>query len=130
MTYIERILQLMEKNNVSAHRLEVDCGLSNASIQSWRNGKCKPSISAIVSISSYFGVSTDYLLKGAAENAEKNLNFNAQGNNGQIALGNNIIQEVEKTDTLEKAILQITKDFTEKQKVDLLDYALQISKQK
>lgn len=62
MNTIERIKLLMSERTISAHKLEIDAGLSNASIQAWSNGKANPSAEAIKRIAIYFGVSTDYLL--------------------------------------------------------------------
>lgn len=64
METVKRILDLMQKNGISAHRLEVDASLSISSIQAWKNGKAKPSVEAIKKIAEYFNVSTDYLLLG------------------------------------------------------------------
>ncbi len=64
METIKRIIALMNKNSISAHKLEVSAGLSISSVQSWKNGKAKPSVEAIKKIAEYFNVSTDYLLLG------------------------------------------------------------------
>lgn len=59
---LSRILELMQNEGLTAHQLEVRAGLSNASVQAWRNGRNKPSLDAISKLSDYFGVSVDYLL--------------------------------------------------------------------
>ena len=64
MNISDRILELLKQHKISAHKLEVDCGLANASVQGWKNGRCKPSIDAIKKVAEYFNVSTDYLLFG------------------------------------------------------------------
>lgn len=61
---IDRILKLMEQKNVSAHKLEVEAGLSNASIQAWKKGKAQASIVSLQKIADYFGVSINYILYG------------------------------------------------------------------
>ena len=64
MDIVNRIVELMCQNGISAHKLEVSAGLSISSIQAWKNGKAKPSVDAIKKIAEYFNVSTDYLLLG------------------------------------------------------------------
>lgn len=59
---LSRILELMQNEGLTAHQLEVRAGLSNASVQAWRNGRNKPSLDAISKLSDYFDVSVDYLL--------------------------------------------------------------------
>lgn len=61
---IDRILKLMEQKNVSAHKLEVEAGLSNASIQAWKKGKAQASIASLQKIADYFDVSINYILYG------------------------------------------------------------------
>lgn len=62
MSIIQKILDLMAQNNISAHQLEKRLGLANASIQAWRNGRGKPSADALAKLSDYFKVPVDYLL--------------------------------------------------------------------
>lgn len=59
---IEKILRLLKETNKSENSLEKEIGLAQGSIKNWRNAKSKPSTDAIVKISQYFNVSTDYLL--------------------------------------------------------------------
>lgn len=66
---VEIIIDLMNKNGLNAHQLEVGAKLSNASIQAWSNGRAKPSVEALIKIADYFGVSVDYLLGRDAPNA-------------------------------------------------------------
>lgn len=59
---LRRILDLMQKNGISAHKLEVEAPIAISSIQAWKNGKSKPSLEAVSKIADYFGVSVDYML--------------------------------------------------------------------
>lgn len=63
MSTIEKILDLISKNNISARELCIELDISVSSITDWKNGRAKPSAEAIVKISNYFNVTTDYLLK-------------------------------------------------------------------
>ncbi|MCM1437746.1 MAG: helix-turn-helix domain-containing protein [Roseburia sp.] len=67
----QRVLDLMKKQNLKAHQLEIAANLPNASVQNWVKGKkCKsgemrymsPSSEAITKLARYFNVSADYLL--------------------------------------------------------------------
>lgn len=62
MNTIERILNLMNDQNINAHQLEKSNGLAVSSIQAWKSGKAKPSADALTKLADYFNVSTDYLL--------------------------------------------------------------------
>ena len=68
MNTIERILLLINKHNITAKKLTNDLELSNSAITDWKKGKGRPSIDAIIKISKYFNVTSDWLLTG-----EKNL---------------------------------------------------------
>lgn len=61
---IYRVLALMQANKITAKQLTDDLELSNSSITDWKKGKAKPSADAIIKLSRYFHVSTDYLLLG------------------------------------------------------------------
>ncbi len=61
---VTRIIELMEKNHVTAKQLTSELELSNSSITEWKKGKGTPSTKAVIKIANYFGVSTDYLLMG------------------------------------------------------------------
>lgn len=108
MNYVKRILTLMQEKNISAHKLEVDCELANASVQGWRNGRCKPSVLAVIRIAEYFDVSLDFLLKGENHKEKEEKNF--MQNNG-------IIQNNKNTNNQENTITINN----EKQKDTLLD---------
>ena len=68
---LEKILELMEKNHVTAKQLTSDLGLSGSAISEWKKGKGKPSTDAVVKIARYFNVSTDYILGIEGEQKEK-----------------------------------------------------------
>ncbi|HBF0928968.1 TPA: helix-turn-helix transcriptional regulator [Clostridioides difficile] len=72
---INRILDLMEKNNITAKQLTSDLEISNSSISDWKRGKGKPSSDAIVKMAEYFNVTTDYLLLGTTCNKTNNINL-------------------------------------------------------
>ena len=61
MNTIERILDLIKKNNITARKLTEEAQLSSSAITEWKNGKANPSYGAIVKIAIYFNVNPDYL---------------------------------------------------------------------
>lgn len=61
---IERILKLLDENNINAKTLTLETGLPNSSITEWKKGRAKPSTEAIAKIAEYFNVSTDYIILG------------------------------------------------------------------
>ncbi|MCL2862347.1 MAG: helix-turn-helix domain-containing protein [Firmicutes bacterium] len=67
MIILERILKLIEENQITAYKLTSDCGLSNSAVSDWKSNKAKPGTDAVVKLAKYFNVSTDYLL-GLTEN--------------------------------------------------------------
>ena len=59
---VDLIIQLQAERGVTNKEIEVECGLSNAVISQWKNGKSKPGTDAIRRLAAYFNVTTDYLL--------------------------------------------------------------------
>ncbi len=86
MSVINRILLLMEKENINARKLTRDLELSNSSITEWKKGKAKPSIEAVVKIAGYFGVTTDYLLldeQNSVPDGEEDVHPERSGRTGE-----------------------------------------------
>ena len=61
---IDRIVELMEKKNVTAKKLVTDLGLSSSAVTEWKKRKALPGTDAVIKLSDYFNVTTDYILKG------------------------------------------------------------------
>lgn len=66
---VERITELQEARGLTNRAVETGAGLANSVISQWKKGKGKPSLDAIVKLSNYFNVSTDYLI-GTSTNME------------------------------------------------------------
>lgn len=62
MNCVEKIIQLMEEKNINNFTMEKIAGIYNGSINTWKKGKAKPSLDALIKIADYFGVSLDYLV--------------------------------------------------------------------
>ena len=59
--FYEIVNNLCKERKTTITQMAVDIGLSNAAPTSWRKGSV-PKLSTLEKISTYFGVSTDYLL--------------------------------------------------------------------
>lgn len=62
MNCIDRILALKEERHLTGKQIESGAGLAVSSISQWKRGKGKPGLDNIIKLSSFFHVSTDYLL--------------------------------------------------------------------
>ena len=61
MTTLERILSLINQNNLNAAQFLREAKLNSSSINDWKKGKANPSYGALVKIANYFNVSVEYL---------------------------------------------------------------------
>lgn len=57
-----RLRRLRERNRLKQYKLSELCGLSSDMVRKYESGKVKPSTDALIAISDYFEVSTDYML--------------------------------------------------------------------
>lgn len=96
---LEKINDLVKKNNLSHNKVAVDCGLQSNSFSYWKNGKAKPSLDAVIKIADYFGVSIDYLVgrETPAQNnvpqTTKNITLDPNMNNEHLALWQQLDEE-------------------------------------
>lgn len=58
----ENILNLIKVHGLSNLKVEKACGLSNGTISKWKKGAYKPSVSAIIKLAEYFGVSIESIM--------------------------------------------------------------------
>jgi len=68
MILAEKIMNLRKKNGWSQEELAEKLNISRQSVSKWESGASIPDIDKIISMSSLFDVSTDYLLKDELEN--------------------------------------------------------------
>lgn len=61
---VERIIELMKKNGLSAKKTTELLGASASVISDWKSGRLRPSIEHIIKLAQIFNVSTDYILTG------------------------------------------------------------------
>jgi len=84
MTFTRRLKKLM--GNMKQKDLAAVVGGGQSTISNWLNGKSIPPSDIVEKIAEYFGVTTDYLLKGSGEQDEiVNISFyqKATGSNAQ-----------------------------------------------
>lgn len=74
MTFVDRVLQLIEEKNISKNKLLTDLELSKNSFVNWLDRGNTPSGDVIVKIAKYFNVSVDYLL-GLSDERHRLISF-------------------------------------------------------
>ncbi len=66
----EKIYMLRKKNDLSQEELAEKIGVSRQAISKWESGTSLPEIEKLISLSEYFNVSIDYLVKEQAEDEQ------------------------------------------------------------
>ena len=61
MDTTQRIFFIMQERGLTAYRVSKATGISTGNFSDWKSGKAKPGHRALQKLSSYFGVSIDYL---------------------------------------------------------------------
>ena len=69
VTFGERLYELRKTKNISQEALAELLDVSRQSVSKWENDKAYPEMTRLLFMSDYFGVSLDYLMRGA-ETAE------------------------------------------------------------
>ncbi|MCD8188861.1 MAG: helix-turn-helix transcriptional regulator [Clostridiales bacterium] len=64
MNIADRIQQLRKARGISQEELAEQVGVSRQAVSKWESGQSCPELDKVVLLSDYFGVTTDYLLKG------------------------------------------------------------------
>lgn len=70
MTLADRISEQRKIKGISQEKLAVELGVSRQAISKWESGQSVPELDKIVRMSDFFGVTTDYLLKGIEPKTE------------------------------------------------------------
>lgn len=69
LSFYERLIELIEKKNLTIRKVERECGLANASIRRWETQS--PRLDSVVSVANYLQVSVDYLALGCCDKTTK-----------------------------------------------------------
>ncbi|MBQ4145887.1 MAG: helix-turn-helix transcriptional regulator [Clostridia bacterium] len=62
MEFSQRLQQLREKKKISRRVTSELCGLATDSVRKYERGESEPTLSSLVALAEFFGVSVDYLL--------------------------------------------------------------------
>ena len=60
-TFGQRLKQLRQEKNIGQVALAKELGVGKSIISLWEQDKCEPTLSKLISISKFFGVSIDYI---------------------------------------------------------------------
>ena len=60
-TFGERLKELRKEKNIGQITLAKELGVGKSIISLWENNECESTLSKLVAIAKFFGVSTDYL---------------------------------------------------------------------
>ena len=64
MDIADRIQALRKMKGLSQEELAEKTGVSRQAVSKWESGQSAPDLDKIIIMSEYFGVTTDYILKG------------------------------------------------------------------
>ena len=71
MSIADRIQTLRKSKGISQEELADKIGVSRQAVSKWESGQSAPDIEKIILLSEFFGVTTDFLLKGIKPVAEE-----------------------------------------------------------
>lgn len=139
-SFKEILVQLLQKNNITAYKLSKDLGISETLISQWKNGRQVPKYDSIKILCQYFDVSSDYIL-GMTDNPNtRSITNNVSG----IMSGNNVVgsnggsftmknpqvnQEYQISDEA-KEILRIYESLDVRKRMKLLNTAFSLEEEK
>lgn len=72
MKLAERIQYLRKMKGISQEELAEKAGVSRQAVSKWESDQSTPDVEKIIIMSDYFGVTTDYILKGIQTVRAKN----------------------------------------------------------
>ena len=61
-TFVKRLKELRKENGLTLVQLAKATGISKSSISEWENGQSVPNAIAIITLTKFFDVTSDYLL--------------------------------------------------------------------
>lgn len=91
-SFSERLDQLLKKSGTPYSEIFKETGISSGNLSNYKSGRVKPSYDAIVALSDFFQVSTDWLLKGIGPDPEQT-NANNIPLFGHIATDSKILND-------------------------------------
>jgi transcriptional regulator with XRE-family HTH domain len=100
MDMLNRILELIKRNNTTANFVAVKCGLQSNTFTHWKNGH-NPSLDALIKIADYFQVSLDYLC------GRDKFDKSSQVSTKNIIISNSLQSKIEILDDRQLAALEV-----------------------
>jgi transcriptional regulator with XRE-family HTH domain len=77
MNIADRIQSLRKNKGISQEELADKVGVSRQAVSKWESEQSVPDLDRVIIMSEYFGVTTDYILKGIEpQKQSENKNFN------------------------------------------------------
>lgn len=59
----EKYVDLRDKKGVTDYRVASDTGITKSTFTDWKNGRSKPKVDKLTTLSKYFGVPIEYFLE-------------------------------------------------------------------
>lgn len=59
----KKFAMLLEETNKTIYRVSADTGISTTTLYDWRDGRSKPKVDKLTTLSKYFGVPIEYFLE-------------------------------------------------------------------
>ena len=126
----ERLKKLRREANITQKALADYLGVVPSAVGKYElYSSSYPSIEALLKISDFFGVSTDYLLKGDEPSRSIDNSINKGNNNGPIvnSIGSNVMISNEKGLSPEvMELVKIYRNLNGRDRLKLLNYAVEI----
>lgn len=104
MSVNERIFSKINELGLKFSDVADKTGIDRASFTRWKNEKYKPSLDAIVALSQFFNVSTDWLLTGKSPASNISFSGSVTGSNTVVQGGNSANITVQNNDTPKQEI--------------------------
>lgn len=79
MNMADRIQYLRKAKGISQEQLADQVGVSRQSVSKWESEQSTPDLEKIIMMSDFFGVTTDYILKGIEPAADRGQSGRGQG---------------------------------------------------
>ena len=126
---IDRILDLMQKNNINATELARLLGLSPSAVTDWKKEKSKPTTTHVIKLSEIFKVTTDFILLGKNTNNFIQTGDIATGDNNHAAVTLTIANgstHTRELSEIESELLKVANALNTKNKNRLLTHAYEL----
>ena len=136
MAFLETVLSIMNKKNISKNKILTDLKLSKSSFIDWQNRGTIPGGETLVKIADYLNCSVDYLL-GRTDNPIKTVSSNDFSNSTitNSTVGTNsakiTVQNNQKNELSEQSaeLLKIFENLNIREQTKLLSFAFELESQ-